>query len=424
MAGGKIQELVDVAIVGGGAAGLVTAIFAARRRPEWTVTILDGARHLGAKILVAGGGRCNVTNRVVSAADFHGGSPHVIKRILAAFPAEQTAAFFREIGVELHEEEHGKLFPDTNRARSVLDALLSEADRCGVHIRTDHRVLSIERGEAGFRIETPAATLTARHVVLATGGRSLPKTGSDGLGYELARALGHTLIPTTPALVPLLLAGEFHAPLSGISQDVELTVSATGTKPVRVRGALLWTHFGISGPAVLDVSRHWHRARLEQREVSVTVNFLPGDDFAAAEQRLLAAVWAQPRAVLRGLLARWLPVRVADAMATALGITRMLPMAHLSKEIRRKLIHALIAWPLPVIDSRGYSHAEATAGGVPMNEIDPTTMASRVCPGLFLAGEILDVDGRIGGFNFQWAWSSGWVAAAGLAQRDDREQAE
>ena len=409
-------EPVDVAIVGGGPAGLATAIFAARNTPDQSIVVLDGARKLGAKILMTGGGRCNVTNRTVTVSDYCGGNPHLIKRILAAFPVERTVAFFHKIGVELHEEENGKLFPDTNLAGTVLDALLNEAHRCGVRILAEHRVTDVQRCETGFRIVTEAMVQHARQVVLATGGQSLPDTGSDGAGYRLAQGLGHTLVPPTPGLVPLVLGDDSHVPLSGISQDVELTVSAAGSKATRFRGALLWTHFGVSGPAVLDASRYWHRARLEERQVSLTVNFLPGEVFGEAERKLLALASIQPKAFLKTALSRLLPARVADAVLCKLKIDGTCPMAHLSKDVRRKLVHTLLAWPLPVLESRGYAHAEVTAGGVPLTEIDAASMASRECPGLFLAGEILDVDGRIGGFNLQWAWSSAWTAGLGLAR--------
>lgn len=415
MADESTARSADVAIVGAGAAGLATAIFTARRRPESVVVAMDGAKKPGAKILVSGGGRCNVTNTVVSAADFCGGSPNVVRRVLSAFPAPESVAFFREIGVELHEEEHGKLFPDTNRARTVLDALLNEAARRGVHLLADHRVLSVERCADQFRIATSHGFFEARRVVLATGGLSLPKTGSDGCGYGVAERLGHSLVPTTPALAPLVLEGDFHAALSGVSHPVELTIAATGRKPARIRGALLWTHFGVSGPAALDASRHWHRARLDNRDVSVSLNFLPGNDFASAEQKLLTLAAEQPKVFLHNALVTLLPARVCDAFLSRLGIERRIVMAHLSREHRRRLIHGLLAWPLPVRDSRGYGYAEVTAGGVPLDELDPGTMASRKCPGLYLVGEILDIDGRIGGFNFQWAWSSAWVAASGVA---------
>lgn len=405
----------DVAIVGGGAAGLATAIFAARRSPGQSLVIFDGAKKLGAKILVAGGGRCNVTNSVVTPRDFHGGSRNSIKRVLAALPVDETVAFFAEIGVALHEEEHGKLFPNTNKARTVLEALMGEATQRGVHIAEDHRVTDVRAVDRGFHIVTSQGTYTAPKVVLATGGKSLPKTGSDGFGYELAQKLGHAMVPTTPALAPLVLDGDFHGGLSGIAQNVELAVSVPGDKVRRVSGAMLWTHFGVSGPAVLDASRHWHRAKIVQRDVRVTANLLPGDDFERAERFFIDEAASNAKQSLHTALANRMPARVADAVLGELHFDRTISLAYLSKSDRRRLIHHLLARPLPVIDSRGYAYAEVTAGGIPLTEIDPATMQSRVCPGLFLVGEILDVDGRIGGFNFQWAWASGRVAANGLA---------
>lgn len=403
-------------IVGGGAAGLACAIFAARRLPQRSIVVLDGAKKLGAKILVAGGGRCNVTNCTVTTADYFGGSRNLIKHVLAALPVDRTIAFFREIGVELKVEEHGKMFPTTNQARTVLEALLAETKRCGVTICPAHRVTTITPCNDGFQVDTSVTKFRARRVVLATGGRSLPKTGSDGVGFHMAQALGHSIIPVTPALVPLVLEGDFHAPLSGIAQDVEVTAMSANAKPIRIRGALLWTHFGVSGPVVLDISRHWHRARLEGHDISLTLNFFPGDDFSAADQRLLDLASAKPKALLRNSLSTMLPARVAEAVLGKLSIDGAITMANLSKEVRRRLVHGLTGWPLPVRDSRGYAYAEVTAGGIPLSEIDSRSMASRECPGLFLVGEILDVDGRIGGFNFQWAWSSGFVAGLGLAK--------
>lgn len=429
----KLDEpsfVADVAIIGAGAAGLATAIFAARRCPGRTILALDGAKKLGAKILVSGGGRCNVTNVAVTAADYCGGSPHVIRRVLATFTAEQTVDFFRELGVEMHVEEYGKLFPDTNRARTVLDALVGEANRLGVYILPGHRVTQIERRDSDFEIGVevePSSgsrqTYRALFVVLATGGLSLPKTGSDGGGYDLAKHLGHSLIPTSPALVPLVLDGDFHASLSGISHEVTLTVLVEGCKPIRVRGPLLWTHFGVSGPAVLDASRHWHHARLEQRDVTVTMNFLPDDDFNSLEEKTLGLVSSQPKVFLRNALAALLPARLADELLKKLGIDGGIAMAQVTREARRALVRALLDWPLVVRDSRGYGYAEVTAGGVSLNEIDSGSMASRKCQGLFLVGEILDVDGRIGGFNFQWAWSSAWVAAKGIARELNAQHA-
>jgi predicted Rossmann fold flavoprotein len=402
----------DVAVVGAGAAGLAAAIFTRRFHPSRSVVVLDGARAPGAKILVSGGSRCNVTNASVDERDFWGGSRPIVRRVLRAFPVEDTVAFFREIGVALHEEAGGKLFPDTNRARDVLDALLREADRVGVVIASDRRVHEVATDASGFRLATAGGPLAARRVVLATGGRALPKSGSDGAGYEFARRLGHTIVAPTPALVPLLLdsADLVHQRVQGVAHDVELAVRVDGAVAIRLTGALLWTHFGISGPVVLNASRHWLRAELDGRTVALTANVCPGRQFDDVDADWQRVALESPKSSVQTTLAAIVPASVAAAFTHQLAIDGATTLAHLSRDDRRRLVRALVEWPLPVTGSRGYTYAEATAGGVALSEIDAATMQSRVCPGLSIVGEVLDVDGRIGGFNFQWAWSSGFVA--------------
>ena len=423
-----------MAIVGAGAAGLATAIFARRLNRARSVVLLDGARAPGAKILVSGGSRCNVTNATVSERDFWGGKPSVIRRVLRAFPVGETVAFFRGIGVNLHEEAGGKLFPDTNRARDVLTALLRESDAVGVTLLAGHRVIDVVRlkpdatfpdvvrlkpdaTHGGFRIVTSQGDLRAGAVVLATGGQSLPKSGSDGAGFAIARRLGHTIVPTTPALVPLLLADAdtVHADVSGVSHDAELAVWIDDAIAIRLSGSMLWTHVGISGPVALNASRHWLRAQLEGRPVAMTANLRPGEGFDAVDADWQRLTVANPRASVQTTLASMLPASVAAAVLRQLALDGTVALAHFPRDDRRRLTRALVEFPLPVTGSRGYAHAEATAGGVALTEIDAGTMASRVCPGLSCVGEILDVDGRIGGFNFQWAWSSAFVAGRALA---------
>ena len=402
-------------IVGGGAAGLATAVFTARTTPRLRVLCLDGARRVGAKILVSGGARCNVTNTVVSERDFWGGPSRLVRSVLRAFPADRAVAFFRELGVALHEEEDGKLFPDTNRARTVLDALLAEAARVGADVCVEERVVSVRRDDDRFVIRTAGDNeFVARAVVLATGGRSLPKTGSDGLGYELASGLGHGYVETTPALAPLVLNGTLHAGLSGISHRVALTIR--GSAPVRLEGAMLWTHFGISGPVALNASRHWLRARMHESAVATLLNVCPGDTFETLEAWWLDQERTRPKAMVSTVLSTRLPAAVADAWIARAGIASDRTLSHLVRDDRRRLIRALLETDLDVRDSRGYNFAEVTSGGIPLEEIDPARMESRRCPRLFLVGEILDVDGRLGGFNFQWAWSSAWVAAQALGR--------
>jgi predicted Rossmann fold flavoprotein len=404
----------DVAIIGAGAAGLAAAIFAARRGPAARIAVFDGARSPGAKILVSGGSRCNVTNVTVTDEDFNGGRPAIIRQILRAFPAAAAAAWFSDLGVPLHEEAHGKLFPDSHRARDVLEALLGEVARLGVDLRADHRVQDVAPTGSGFRIETSQGPWTSRLLVLATGGLALPKTGSDGAGYQFAVRLGHTLVPTTPALVPLVVDAtaprQFHARVMGVAHAARLSLRSGHAAIRHIDGSLLWTHIGISGPATLDASRHWLRARLDGVPAALTASLLPADRFESLEARWLEMAARQPRATVARALGAMLPQSLAEAAIAAINLPAAGTLAALTRDARRRLIHALLAWPIAVADSRGYTHAEVTAGGVTLTEIDPRTMASRVCPGLYLVGEILDVDGRLGGFNFQWAWSTARVA--------------
>jgi len=378
--------------------------------------VLDGAHRLGAKILVSGGSRCNVTNARVTDADFWGGRRPAIRRVLRGFTVAETVAFFTDLGVPLHEENDAKLFPNTNRSRDVLNALITAATDAGVTIVTDARVLDVVKVGEAFRIATAAGDVSASKVVLATGGRSLPKSGSDGAGFEIARRLGHSIVPTTPALVPLLLDAErsVHRELSGVAHDAELTLWTDGAVDIRLRGSLLWTHFGVSGPVTLDMSRHWLRAALEHRHASLTLSFCPGRTFDDVDRWWTASASERPQALVGTQLATLVPASVADALARRSAIPRETTLAHLPRDSRRQLSHALVNLPLPVTGDRGYTYAEATAGGVSLDEVDASTMRSRVCDGLSLVGEILDVDGRIGGFNFQWAWSTARVAARAL----------
>lgn len=409
-----MNDSCDIAIVGAGAAGLATAIFAAQANPSRRILLIDSARSVGAKILVAGGGRCNVTHKFVTPRDYNG-PQNIIRNVLAAFDAARAVQWFESLGVKLKEEETGKLFPVTDSARTVLNALLRRCEDLGVRLVSSTRITDITRDSNRFQLQHGDGVIECTRLVLATGGRSLPRTGSDGSGWQLIQRLGHTVTPTYPALVPLVLSGSFfHGSLSGISQEVELSTFADGKLIDRRAGSLLWTHFGISGPVVLDASRHWVIAHADARNPQLRASLLPGEDFQAVESRLMAAAQKRPRTTLLNFLAQMLPARVADAILSHLAIVPSTTMAQLARDARRSLVQALTALPLPVERDRGWNYAEVTAGGVPLSEIDYRTMASRIVPNLTLVGEMLDCDGRIGGFNFQWAWATGHLAGSNL----------
>lgn len=423
----------DIAVIGAGAAGLAAGIFAAETRSDLRIILLDGAKNIGAKILVSGGGRCNVTNAHVRPADFHG-DRRFIARVLRRFDEQATVRWFESLGVPLKQESTDKLFPVSNKARTVLSALQRRCADLGVRILSQHRVNTITPSHGGFAITHEHGSLTARAVILATGGRSLPKTGSDGHGYAIARQLGHTITATFPALVPLVLEDTFfHAGLTGISHDVEVMTRLDGKIIDRRTGSLLWTHFGVSGPVVLDASRFWVGARRQGRRPLFSLNVFPGQTFEDIDEWLGQAAKLPGRKTVGSLFAQRLPDRVAKTLCDYLDSMlnkeplhspeRLLPASldnfpvnRLPRTHRQLLAHTLTNLALPVIADRGWNFAEVTAGGIPLDEVNASTMASRIVPGLYLIGEILDCDGRIGGFNFQWVWATGHIAGCSAAR--------
>jgi predicted Rossmann fold flavoprotein len=412
-----MEQTCDIAIIGGGAAGLATAIFAGEQAAgRARIAVLDGAKQLGAKILVAGGGRCNVTHDVVQARDFNGTQP-IVRNVLAAFNEEQARWWFESLGVELKVEPSGKLFPVSDSARTVLHALLDRCRELGVSLLTDHRVTAVRKDGQTFHIAHSQGVMRAKAVVLATGGRSLPRSGSDGFGWELAKSLGHTVTPTYPALVPLVLHNTmFHGSISGLAAEVTLSTFADGKRVDQRTGSLLWTHFGISGPVVMDASRHYMIAAAEGRSPRLVCNLLPGRTFDDVDRELTEATQAHGKRVVMQWVARFFPQRMAAALVEHAGISPDELFNQLSRDCRRALAHTLVELELPVESDRGWNYAEVTAGGVPLSEVDHRTMASRATAGLYLVGEILDCDGRIGGFNFQWAWATGHLAGTGAAR--------
>ncbi|MDX1973503.1 MAG: aminoacetone oxidase family FAD-binding enzyme [Candidatus Sumerlaeia bacterium] len=415
-------EQCDLAIIGAGAAGLTAAIFAGRenlaQQLHRKILLLDGARRPGAKILVSGGGRCNITNDKVGSSDYcTSGSTNVVRNILTRFNQHQVLEWMQGLGVEVKREEPwGKYFPVSDTAKTVLEALMQEVARLNVELRAGERVQEIIPLEGGgFRIlQNNRGPVLARRVILATGGLSLPKSGSDGWGLEWARQLGHEIVPTTPSLVPLVTDGGDPVAaqlqqLSGVTWRgaLDLVQVKTGKVVYSREDSMLLTHFGLSGPAVLDFSRHWLRTRMEHpaEEFQARLRIPRFASLEAAHSWLKNQTTTPPKNTLEKLLTAQVPQALAAFYAQGVG-----GWATISKEERHRIGERLGGLPLALQDSRGYPFAETTAGGIALGEIDWRTMESKRVPGLYFCGEVLDVDGRIGGFNFQWAWSSGFVA--------------
>ncbi|MGD9688754.1 MAG: NAD(P)/FAD-dependent oxidoreductase [Phycisphaerales bacterium] len=408
-----MQERVDVAVVGAGAAGLMAAIWAGRAGAR--VVAVDGARTIGAKILVAGGGRCNVTHHAVREQDYAGSTAGAIRAVLRRFDVRRTVEFFAELGVELKREETGKLFPVTDRARTVLEALLGAARQAGAEVVHPWRVGSVRVAGDGFVIarSDAAGEMRARRVVMATGGMALPRSGSDGAGYGVVRSLGHTVTERVfPALVPLVVEERFVHELSGLSVRATVEVRAgSGRKLASFTNSTLCTHFGLSGPSVLDASRYYLDARGRDEGAHVRINWSPGRSLEEVDELLVSRRGVSPARVLSGAPIG-LPERLSRALCAQAGVEASATGEHVSRERRRALAATVTEMRVAVTGDRGFAHAEATAGGVPLSEVELETMESKVCPGLHICGEVCDVDGRIGGFNFQWAWSSGQVAGS------------
>jgi predicted Rossmann fold flavoprotein len=402
-----------IVVIGGGAAGSMAAIFASGGRRR--VVLLESTRDGGRKILISGGGRCNVLPSTLSPGQYvTASSPNTLKKILLSWPlADQRRFFEEELDIPLAlEPETGKLFPVSNRARDVRDRLLEEVRERGGEIWFEARVTSLVRSDAGVWGVglSDGREIDAACVVLATGGLSVPQTGSDGAGLVIARKLGHTIHPTYPALTPLTANPAKHAPLAGVSLEVQLSAPLPRGRFV-TEGGFLFTHRGYSGPSVLDVSHLAVLSRMQEgppQPIEVRWTELDAEGW---ERIFRESSGGTAGSVVR----RRLPDRLAEALLAEAEVDPARPLPQLRREERARLVTALTAYPLPWTGDEGYKKAEVTGGGVALSEIDPRTMQSRLNPGLLLCGEVLDAFGPIGGYNFAWAWATG--RAAGLAAR-------
>jgi predicted Rossmann fold flavoprotein len=391
----------------------MAAIFAAAAGAE--TLLLERTKDGGRKILISGGGRCNILPARVDERRFvTDSSPHTLRKILRSWPLTEQIAFFeRELGMPLVEEaETAKLFPASNRARDVRDGLLALAARKGARFLPGTSVTGIHPRAGGWEVQREDdAPLAVDAVVVATGGLSVPNTGSDGGGLTILKALGHTIHPTYAALTPVVAEPSPFGALAGISLPVTIT-ARDGPRSATASGGFLFTHRGYSGPSVLDVSHVAVRSRLEaDGGARLTVRWT-----ALGEADWERVLRPEGTRTVAGVLRRVLPDRVADALAGAAGVPPSRPLAQLRREERLTLIGTLVRGELPWTGDEGYKKAEVTGGGVSLAEIDPRTMESRRHPGLFICGEVLDAFGPIGGYNFLWAWATGRAAGEAAAR--------
>ncbi|MEX2112285.1 MAG: NAD(P)/FAD-dependent oxidoreductase [Pirellulales bacterium] len=407
----------DLIVVGAGAAGLVAAATAAERGVR--TLLLEKNRKPGVKILMSGGTRCNITqatdNRGIVEA--FGPPGRFLHSALAAHGVDDTIRLFEREGVATKTEPTGKIFPVSDKATDVLDALLRRLRRSECELALDEGVLDVEREGEGFQLRTSRRTLHAAKLLVTTGGQSYPGCGTIGEGYRWAANFGHTIVPPRPALVPITTNAAWVASLKGVTiPDVALSVveasddGVAKQRPLATRrGSFLFTHFGLSGPVVLDVSRAVS-GHPRPNTLALVCDFLPNMKPDVLAQQLREQATSAGKKQLVSLLSEVLPKRLLETLLSAGGISPERRAAEVSGRDWERVVEALKRAAIPISGTRGFKHAEVTAGGVALDEVDSSTMQSKRAPNLYLAGEVLDLDGPIGGYNFQAAWSTGFLA--------------
>ncbi len=391
---GMAAQHCDVLVIGAGAAGLMCALTAGQRGR--VVQVIDHANKPGKKILMSGGGRCNFTNTGTTAANFISANPHFCKSALARYTPADFIAMVERHRIAWHEKELGQLFCDIS-SKLIVRMLLDECQQAAVRIRTDCAVEGIERGADGFRVRTGHGLFHCASLVIASGGLSIPSMGASGFGYEVARQFGHAVLPTRAGLVPLTLSGRHQerlADLSGVALPVEARCNGQA-----FRNFMLLTHRGISGPAILQISSYW------QPGDDLRLDLLPGHD---ALQWLRGMKRERGASELRTVLAEVMPKRMAQRLCEHWLPDR--PVRQLDEPQLKQAAALLADFPLVASGTEGYRTAEVTLGGVDTRHVSSSTLESRQVPGLYFVGEVLDVTGWLGGYNFQWAWASGHAA--------------
>ncbi|MBU9735343.1 BaiN/RdsA family NAD(P)/FAD-dependent oxidoreductase [Diplocloster agilis] len=419
-----------VVIVGAGASGLMAGIAAARAGAQ--VTILEHTPQIGKKIRVTGNGRCNLTNTDQSPEHYRGTHPEFAMEALRKFSMADTVKFFGELGIYT-KNRNGYLYPHSDQAADVAEVLMAENEHQHVKISCNSVVRSIhvnDRTGAGnekdqrFLIETESWTYPADALILCTGSKAAPKTGSDGSGYPLAEQLGHRIITPLPALVQLKAAGKEFQKLAGIRAEAKVTLRVEDTSVCSDQGEVQLTGYGISGIPVFQVSRFAAEALEQQKKVQVWLDFFP--EFTADnlmtffKQRIQQISYKRMGQFFTGML----PGKLSEVLLIKAGLKASEPVGRLSPEGMMKLILLLKAYPVDITGTNSFDQAQTCAGGVDTREVDPGTMESGIVPGLYLAGELLDIDGACGGYNLQWAWTSGYIAgtsaAGGRLQRKEQ----
>lgn len=409
------RQLTGVIIVGGGAAGIMAAL--AARYQGAGVTILEKNQRIGKKLLATGNGRCNLTNVDLDIDNYHGMSPEFAHGALSRFDVQKTIDFFEHLGVAHKVEDGGKVFPCSNQASSVLDVLRYGLEEAGVNVVCNAEVKSIKKKGCEFTIHLfNGREYQAARVIIATGGKAAPQLGSNGSGLVLAKSFGHKIIEPFPALVQLKLGVKFLKQIKGIKFDGKVEIMARGKSVAQAQGEILFTEYGISGPPVLSLSRTAGEYLQKKEKVWLKVVLINEPTGADLGQYLAWRFTEKPEKTLIFSLVGFINKRLVPVLLREAGIEDLnKPAGQVTAAERRKILKILKDWCFEITGTTSWPNAQVTAGGVDVKDINSRTLESKLVPGLYFAGEVLDIDGDCGGFNLQWAWSSGYVAGQSAA---------
>lgn len=406
-----------VIIIGGGASGLTAAIMAARKSQKAQIILLEQKDSPGKKILATGNGRCNLTNLLQNPSCYRSEHPEIAENILARFPVKDTLAFFQSLGL-MFKMRGDYVYPRSDQASTVLELLLLEAERLGVQVHTGISVDSVTRNAKGFRVSAKEQKYLADAVILACGGKASSALGSDGSGYTLAKSLGHSMEPVVPALVQLKVAKHPYAKASGVRTEATVSARIDGEIVASDRGELQITAYGISGIPVFQVSRYVAKGLYEKRKVQVQLDLIPDLEQSEFVSYLNRRRTGRESMACGEFLTGIFHKKLIPRLLEQAGIRMNQKFSELTKQQVRHFADICKAGLLTITDTNGFENAQVCAGGVPLTEIHPDTMESKYVPGLYLTGELLDVDGICGGYNLQWAWTTGALAGCACVSRD------
>ena len=408
-----MQLMNKVAIIGGGAAGLMAAITASKSGIN--VDLYEQNSRVGKKILASGNGRCNIINTTSSAADYFGEQPHFIDYALSLLPFSAFEKFCHSIGLLLEIKEDGRCYPLSNEAKSVVLSFESFAKASGVNFLTDTAVTKITYTDHHFTVTTPTGENNYTKVLITTGSEAAPQLGGNRDGYTFANTFGHTIVPSYPSLVQLHIDSDFHHKMAGIKQFSEVTLYLNGKAEEKVKGDILFTRYGISGFAILDLSQKASLALMEYQSVRIGINLLPSFDRQKLSNQITQLTQAVPTHSITTMLSGLISSKMVPLLLETAKIDPLTPSGTLSVKTVKKIAHTLQEWRFEISDTHGFKHAEVSGGGISTEQIDEKTMESKLVKGLYFAGEVIDIVGRRGGFNFNFAWASGALAGKSMA---------